>query len=531
LSRGRSASPSRLAAFLTGRAAILAAALIYLLLTLVQGLFVPGLQYDEAIFAHGAIHMLHGSGRPTFNNPEQSWVRIGSQPVQLMVMEYAGAAKSYLLLPGFALFGGSVVVLRIVSVLLGAIGLAGVGLFVRWAAGGPAGFFTALLLAVHPGYIGWTAFDNTGLGIWMFGLALSLAALRRFIDRPALPSALLLGAAVGFAAWGRANVAWLAIAALAGALVAAPRPTLRLARWAPAGVAGAILGGFPLVLYLIYSRLGTFQFMSRMAESQGLVELLPERIPLAVQAAFYDAHRRWIWRGLSAPVWETRIILGVLLLSVVICLARPRWPRAVAVVLVLSVLLPFLSLMPLRPYHFVAYTPVAAMVVVLAARIAWERRWARPVVALLLVSYLSVAVAWSIAAGRGVRQNGGMGHWSNAIFSIAGHLQRHHPQELIRILDWGFGNSLIVLSNGALQIRESFWIGSPEISTEGIPWGEHVRLGGVFVAWADPHTRSISAGAFADALARAPGRRYTATRFTTRTGEDVAIVYHLPPEE
>jgi hypothetical protein len=111
--------------------AILVAVALNLVFATVLALQSPGLHYDEALMAHGAVHMLTGAGEPTFPHDRGSWVKLGSRWFPLMVIPYVGAAKHYLLLVPFALFGPQVLILRLVSAWLAVLGIWGLGRLVR----------------------------------------------------------------------------------------------------------------------------------------------------------------------------------------------------------------------------------------------------------------------------------------------------------------------------------------------------------------------------------------------------------------
>jgi hypothetical protein len=123
---------------------------VFLVISLRFSAIDVGLEYDEAIFQHGAVHMLRGGVDPPFPRYVGGWFAAGQREFPLMVMPYAGAAKPYLLLIPYAIFGAEPVVSRAVSSLITAFGLLSIGLLVRRA--GDALLSTAVtwLLAIPP---------------------------------------------------------------------------------------------------------------------------------------------------------------------------------------------------------------------------------------------------------------------------------------------------------------------------------------------------------------------------------------------
>ena len=102
------------------------ALLVYLLAATFQ-LRLPGLYYDEALDAVPAMQMLLGQPLET-----QATVHIAGHEWPLMLMSYVGSTTTYLSMIVFALFGPSVVALRLMNALLGLVVTAAhVGLFAR----------------------------------------------------------------------------------------------------------------------------------------------------------------------------------------------------------------------------------------------------------------------------------------------------------------------------------------------------------------------------------------------------------------
>src|SRR5437867_11789484 len=76
-----------------------------------QNLSVPGLYYDEAVFAGMAKDFvtghLHGQ-----HMPDHQVVTLAGWPFPLFIQTYLGALKSWMLIPAFRIFGPTVAVLR-----------------------------------------------------------------------------------------------------------------------------------------------------------------------------------------------------------------------------------------------------------------------------------------------------------------------------------------------------------------------------------------------------------------------------------
>src|SRR5262245_24664196 len=141
----------------------------------------PGLHYDEALFQVGAVHWLTPPGPPTF--PWQGWIEVGGRHWQLMVMPYAGAVGSYLLLPVFAAFGPGAWLARVAAALFAAAGLWGIGRVAGLAVAPLAAGCAVLLLAVHPGLLSNSVFNDSGFAYWMGALGACCLALGGYLRR------------------------------------------------------------------------------------------------------------------------------------------------------------------------------------------------------------------------------------------------------------------------------------------------------------------------------------------------------------
>jgi hypothetical protein len=509
--------------------AILVAVALNLVFATVLALQSPGLHYDEALMAHGAVHMLTGAGEPTFPHDRGSWVKLGSRWFPLMVIPYVGAAKHYLLLVPFALFGPQVLILRLVSAWLAVLGIWGLGRLVRQEVGALPAAAVALVLAVHPAYLDQTVFDSSGASMWMGCFGLMCLALARYLRQPAACTAFLLGIVCGLAVWARLNFIWLLGSAVAAALLASGRRAVPLLRHIPPVLVGGIVGGAPVVAYEILSRFATLRFMSGHALGGPFATLLRVRFFHLSELLVSDGELRGMWGGPSVPDWQRLAFSLVLIGSIVVALLMqpveaeraPRWRRGFAVALAIFVGIMLTSRMNVLQHHMITALPLAVVVVVLTfhALAARLRLWGYAAAA-IGVFCISVMVYWDVAAVLGLQRTGGLRHWSDAIFTVADTIVRDHPCQPVKVLDWGFGNNLYVLSNGQIRAQELFWGATDKATAFGERWSDLVGRGGVFLTGGD---RSLH-GAFASAITgfrkalAAAHVAYRVTQFRERGG-------------
>jgi hypothetical protein len=489
---------------------LIAAVLTYIAICLYMGLSLPGLQYDEAIYEHGAVALITGDASPDF-------ARDG---FPLMVISYAGAAKFYLLAIPFAVFGTAPAVGRVVSMLLGALGIFGIGRAVQLQAGDSAGAAVAFALAIHPEYVSWTLYDNSGAALWMANCGLVALALSRFLQRRDRFSALLLGAASGFAVWGRMNFLWiLAGLAIASMIVFHWRP-----RFAAALAAGFAAGAAPLIVYELATRFRTF----RTPATANAFVLFRTRLEYASSALLYDGERAAMWGGAAPPYWQT-IACGavVVLAGIVLFLSKSRdrivligrWAVIAAAV---AYALAFLTPLGVNAHHFAALLPLPAIVVCLAAAVLCRHgRIARAAVVLLAAAYAIASLEWNRAAHAGLAATHGVGMWSDAIAGVSRSLEQQRRE--VAIVDWGLANNLYVLTRARVPFRELFW-------RADVPWNERVSRGGLFLLNAPANTHfARSAAAFLRALQETHAA-YSVTTFRQHDGAEYARLYDVRPQ-
>src|SRR5438093_1619308 len=95
---------------------------IVMLLLAKEILSVPGLYYDEAVFAGMAKDFLTGQNHGG-HMPGYVVTAISGHPFPLFIQPYLGALKSWLLMPAFQFFGSSVPVLRSSNLFWGLVSL------------------------------------------------------------------------------------------------------------------------------------------------------------------------------------------------------------------------------------------------------------------------------------------------------------------------------------------------------------------------------------------------------------------------
>ena len=503
------------------------AVLVYIALAIALVSVGPGPGYDETLWHAGAVHMLTSHGPPPFAHSGYAWVHVGGWSWPLMVMPYAGAISFYLLLPVFAVFGPGMVAARAAAMLLAAFGLWGLGRLVGGVAGGASAAAVVLVLAVHPGYLSNTVFNDSGFAYWMAALGAACLALRRYLEQRTAVWAAVLGFACGIGVWTRLNFAWLVAAAVLGALVGFGRRAIPPIWHLAAAGAGALLGSAPLIWYGVRSGgRDTLAFMAAYESVGRSAQHVVSRLHLLATSLLYDdEHRRGLWEGPPfLPVWQTAFVCSVVAAAVLAAFVGRaddplhRWHRATTAALLALAAVMVATRLPVRGHHLLTLVPFAAVAVVLAAaRLLARHPASRPAVAVVAALYLGIALFWDWSAWRGLPRIGGTGQWSDATVALARYLDaRRAPR--VTALDWGFHNSIYVITSGRVQARELFW---SDPDAPGAPvWTQEIVPHGLYLTHVPPYQYPMGAAPterFREALNHS-GLRYSRLVFRDRRG-------------
>ena len=118
---------------------------VYLFFSL-SDLDLPGLQYDEVLFANAALGNLDGSF--------VAWeTTVAGYRLPVMLMPYIGAVKAYLYYPIFKFWGSGVAAVRLPVILLGLVTLIFTFALVRQTLGPCTALVGVVLLASDPTFI------------------------------------------------------------------------------------------------------------------------------------------------------------------------------------------------------------------------------------------------------------------------------------------------------------------------------------------------------------------------------------------
>ncbi len=503
------------------------AIVLYCLAGIIQIRQKPGLQHDEALLVLGAVHMRHAPEKEiTIPHDPDTWIDLGGFWAPLMTARYVGAIKEYLCLPVFAIFGTRTAMIRLLSLLLGAIGIWGLGRLIQVHLDTRVAALSAVALAINPSYVANTVFDNGTVSIFMASMGLLALAISAYLSKRTRLAAFAVGFTIGFGIWARVNFIW-----LAGALFLALFVTLRarllripLSHWLLAA-AGAIAGSLPLIVYQIISHGGTWQAVGMFASHDSLSHRLYIRLIGFAEALLSDREHRAMFDGAAMPAFERWLFPLVVAVACIAGLAGKLWSRILSLTFLLFAATLFFSSLTVAEHHLVELLPLAAVITVLACFTFPKLRCAS--IALAVV-YLCCVFQWQAAAITGLKRTGGVGVWSDGLIPLAEHLEANYSTQDIKILDWGLLNNLYVVTDGRLHLRDIYGMATPERSGLNRSWLDELNSGGVFVLFAARRQMPEATESFLKALAddSPVTHRWSAK---TRDGAPYADVIEVDP--
>jgi len=287
-----------------------------------------------------------------------------SLPVFMWGTNYAGTLEPALTAIAFAVFGSSILALKLTIVVLH-VGAC----LLLWRVGRRlvderAGVLAACALWVWPGVSVWWSTKARDYEVLLVcGLLTLLLALRVIEDPKRRRDWLGLGAAVGVGWWTNPQIAFLAVPAALWILMG----NRRALRYAPNAVPGFVVGAAPWIIWNL--RNGWGSFVSQFPNNEGYLDHLRrfwgEGLPvlLGLRTPFYLRY--------AVPRWHALFLALALAAGLSLVLIKRPGARYLAVALVaypmVHALLPVANFTGEARYLYL-YTPILALVVARAVR-------------------------------------------------------------------------------------------------------------------------------------------------------------------
>ena len=422
---------------------------------------------------------------------------LGHSRLPLMLMNYLGTLKSWIYRPVFLFLGTGVETLRIPVLLAGAVSIWLFYLLMRRLAGERAALFGCGLLSVDAIYLLATCFDWGPVALQhllIVGGALALAQFWQDRNELALAAGFFV---FGLALWDKAIAIWLLSGLGIAAAVTMPRQIFdrMTPRRLTVAVLALALGAMPLIVYNVRSDLGTLHGTAAFdaTDIPGKARAFRGALSGAVlfgwltaenwQTQSPHAPRGWLQRASAAIAERTGnphhsflfyAFCAALLLAP---LARGAGLRAIVFAMVAMAVawcqMAFTAGAGGGAHHVILLWPLPQMVMGISFAAA-SRRMGRAGIP-LLASILVVLLGSSLAVmneyyAQTVRNGGGLA-WNDAIFPLSDYMKSDASRSVF-CLDWGFLDTLRMLSNGKLPVR----VGSEQVSKPELSLEDHRQL-------------------------------------------------------
>lgn len=433
-----------------------------------------GLDYDEAVYGHFAKDFLMDRACAQ-HMPGSSQVELLGRPFPLFVQGYLGALKCWLLLPGFAVFGCTVTVMRLTMLAAGLVGLLCLMLWTRRTLGAAAAVLTGILVGLDPAFFfptvcEWGAFVPSFLGRCAGLLALTLWWERR---RPGWLA--LAGFALGLGFFNKIDFVVVLLALAIAAAATWPGPVWRSLRadWRQwlLGTGAFMLAAAPMLVSLVRWHRAVLEVQAGARVGEMATK---GNTALSVLDGSYF-HRLMEVGGVFSRMFESTpsgwslygIALGLAVVTVVVATGRsPRmrgWPFFCLVAMVVAMVGVVVLPDAVRIHHTLLVYPFPQLLIAAAATRWWggpDRtsqpfRLARLLVVLVLAAVVTGHVAALVRTQQFIARTGGRGNWSTALTDFAAGLRTREDVMLVS-LDWGFHEQLSFLTD-APQRFEPTW--------------------------------------------------------------------------
>jgi 4-amino-4-deoxy-L-arabinose transferase-like glycosyltransferase len=442
--------------------------------------FLPrlGIENDEALFASPILSPRYGLA------PFRVW----HTHFALMLMSYLGTLKTLILLPVIKVFGANVWSVREPMLLAGAASIWIFYLLVERVAGVRAARIGAVLLAADSLYLLTTCFDWGPVALQHLLLVTGMFFAMRFYKER---RELLLAAAFcafGLALWDKALAIWMLSGIAIAALGVFPREILALlSKRRLAIAAGAFLAGaLPLVIYNLPRQMPTFH---------GNFTYDVSELPVKARMLVGTAHGGALLGFFNQDDWQTPyphrpagpigrfsvnlsqwaghpgqdLFLFALVLALL--LAPFAWGRGWRALLfsLTAMALAWAQMAATAgaggsAHHTILLWPLPQMFVAVSFAAAAERFGRARIaiaaaVAVVCASSLVVTNEYYVRMAR----NGGPAAWTDAFTPLNAYLL-DTPATAVYCMDWGFLDTLRLLSMGKLPLREG-----SEIVSRAVP--------------------------------------------------------------
>jgi 4-amino-4-deoxy-L-arabinose transferase-like glycosyltransferase len=489
-------------------APLLAAYVSYLLFSW-SALSLPGLQYDEVLFANAALGHLDDSFLV------YEWDLAGLK-VPVMLMSYIGALKAYIYAVVFNLFPTSPASVRLPVTLLGLATLFCIYKVSDRMFGKGVALCAAWVVATDPSYIYHVRLDMGPVTLMLFLKMLGLLWLLVFVKSQRPIHLAVAAFTLGLGIFDKANFLWFVIALPLAAFFVWRGALLKgfTAKNFLIGMGFLALGCFPFIVYNLARGGETFE--GRLLFPDKPVESVARRTGLLIETLNGSGVYRFVngqppshWTITAAEFPASLAPWVVAILMVGVSAYRVTTGKKLNAMLCFTVLLSwiitaqiFFTHLAIGWHHFMMLWPFPQLALAFCCTrliqaqhltenaCSWPRGTVPAVGIVLLVCLLTSNVVMNVSYLRSFVQEGGRGFYSDAIYDLVKYSVGQKKERFL-LMDWGFNNQMLLLSRGQVRKEEVFWqLLQPQSKEDALAELEQLAQDGssLFVFHAPAHT-------------------------------------------
>ncbi len=458
-----------------------------------------GIQMDEALFAGPYYQTV----------PREFRLRLFHHDIPLMVMTYIGTLKTLVYWPLFAIFRAgfnahpvyAAWVLRLPTVVAGALTVFIFFYLAERCAGRPAAVIASLLLASDPTFLLTNTFDWGPVALEHLLLVTGCLFLVKYAQN-GVPRDLPWGFFfLGLALWNKAVFVWALAGLTCAALSIFSREVSKMitGRHLTMAAAGFLIGALPFVIYNGHRRAETFRSSAHLEPRAAPAKFIHVRSALGGYGLFGYLVAEEFTDNPKPPVsLRGRVAVfirdhlgehrtgGMEYAAALALLAFPLWwrSRAARFCLVFCAVAWFFMASTRDAgaslHHTVLLWPFPQLFVAIAiSSLPWK--WLAASVTMVLVSLNLLVVNQYIAQ---FERNGADGPFTDAIYPLSRALSEV-PGQMIYVLDWGIQFPLDILHSGRLRMasgHDPFMTDHPSNSDRGAAYRMLLDPAAIFVA-------------------------------------------------
>lgn len=445
----------------------IAAVLVYLI-ACTWHLSLPGLQYDESIFAAQAVNFIRGTSNAEPLQITPSVIHLFGRPLPVMTMSYIGPVKTLLHIPIFALFGISATTVRLAPILVMLCCFPLMLYLCKQLFNSTVAFTAVALIALDPSFVFYLTRDFTPAALQVFLKLVALVFFTLWWKRTTMWFFFAGMFSLGVGVLHRVDFLWVVggIALAAGLTLRKGLRRRMTLKTTAGGFLAFCIGALPMIVFNIVT--GGFTFAPHLQKVSGellefsMINFLGVRVKQLL-TMLNGEHLARLFTGESIETGVVMIVVpaifgittvGTIWLLLAKKLNGLRTATIGLWIFILSVLVVscFSPTVLAERHLLVLYPMIHVSVAVFLAAIIAAFPLARKIhvekggiLVILLANFIAVS-----SINSRLETTGGVDSWSDAIYDLSDYLEQ--KAKPVAAMDWGFTNNLIVLTKGTLAI-------------------------------------------------------------------------------